>query len=107
MTADQTYYFPVPEYWLSSEPSAIDDHAAYVDSLVRAVEALRAHHQLTERTPTVADKFLDQLKAEVEAANAAKAAELAAAQKEADQRGKAFLDKVTKAVTDRGGKKGG
>jgi hypothetical protein len=99
-----------PEYWLSTEPSAIDEHARYVDLLADRVQMVLAVHRAThtEEGPiNVADKFLDQLKAEVEAANAAKAAELAAAQKEADERGKAFLDKVTKAVTDHGGKSGG
>lgn len=43
----------------------------------------------------MADPFLDQLKAEVEAAEAAK---LAQAQQEAAERGRAFLDKVTNAV---------
>lgn len=51
----------------------------------------------------MADNFLDQIKNEVEAEEAAK---LAAAQQEAADRGKAFLDSATAAVEANGGKQG-
>jgi hypothetical protein len=80
-------------YWDPGEGSRIDDIDARLASYAQQVERMR---------PPMADKFLDQLKADVEAAKAAD--QLAKAQE--DDRGKAFLDKITAEVEDAGGKVG-